>query len=136
MIEFIQAYSGYFRWLAIFSVLMFAGTLVVVPYLVTRIPEDYFSHTRRERTAFSQHHPVIRIILLLIKNTVGYLVVLLGIILLFLPGQGILTIIAGLILIDFPGKYKLERWLASREKVLKSINWLRRRADKQPLKIR
>ena len=60
---------------------------------------------------------------------------LLGIMLLVLPGQGILTIIVGIILVDFPMKYRLERWLVSRKKVLKSMNWLRKRANKKPLKL-
>jgi hypothetical protein len=36
-------------------------------------------------------------------------------------------------LLDFPGKYRLERWLATRRAVWRSINWLRRRAGREPL---
>src|SRR5690606_23642726 len=113
------------RSLLVFSIVTFVGTLLVVPWLVTRIPDDYFTHARRERTAFAGHHPVLRALLLLLKNLLGYSVILLGIILLFLPGQGLLTIIAGLVLIDFPGKYRVERWVAGRRKVLRAMNWLR-----------
>jgi archaellum biogenesis protein FlaJ (TadC family) len=135
MLELIQSHTGLVTLLALFSVFTFIGTLIIVPWLVIRIPADYFSHVKREKTLFAQHHPLIRIILLVIKNTLGYIVILLGIALLILPGQGILTILAGLVLVDFPGKYKFERWLVSRKRVLKSINWLRRRAHKTPLFI-
>jgi hypothetical protein len=36
-------------------------------------------------------------------------------------------------LLNFPGKYRLERWIAARRPVLRSINWLRRRAGRAPL---
>ncbi len=67
------------------------------------------------------------------KNALGYLFVLMGIAMLVLPGQGILTIMIGVTLLDFPGKYRLERWLVSRRPVLRSINWLRRCAGREPL---
>ena len=40
------------------------------------------------------------------------------------PGQGLLTMVVGLLLVDFPGKYRLERWLVTRQQVWRSINWL------------
>jgi hypothetical protein len=51
------------------------------------------------------------------------------------PGQGLLTIAVGLILLDFPGKFRLERWLATRRSVWRSLNWLRRRAGSKPLQM-
>jgi len=56
-----------------------------------------------------------------------------GIIMLVLPGQGIFTILIGIMLLNFPGKYRLERWIVARRPVLRSINWLRRRAGRAPL---
>jgi hypothetical protein len=34
---------------------------------------------------------------------------------------------------DFPGKLKLQQWLLARPKVMKSLNWLRRKFSKPPL---
>jgi len=56
-----------------------------------------------------------------------------GIVMLVLPGQGILTIVIGLMLSNFPGKYRLERWLVMRPRVLRTINWLRQRSKRNPL---
>jgi hypothetical protein len=52
---------------------------------------------------------------------------------LIVPGQGMLTIAVGLVLTNFPGKFRLERWIATRRSVWRSINWLRRRAGREPL---
>ena len=120
--------------LAIFSVISFVGTLMVIPVLVVRIPEDYFSETKRHRwEPWAHEHPVIRWSLLISKNILGYLFIMLGIAMLVLPGQGILTIIIGIMFINFPGKYRLERWAVTRPPVLKAINSLRRRAGHAPL---
>ena len=135
MIEFFQTNLAASKWVVFISLILFIGTLVVVPYLITRIPDDYFNHDQRETTHFADHYPVIRLLLLLVKNLVGYILVLLGIVMLVLPGQGILTIITGLILVDFPNKYQMERWLVSLPRVLKTMNWFRRRAGKKPLVI-
>jgi len=54
---------------------------------------------------------------------------------LVLPGQGLLTILFGIALLDFPGKYRLERRIVSYPKVLNSINWIRKKANKKPLVI-
>jgi hypothetical protein len=68
-----------------------------------------------------------------LKNALGIVLVVAGLVMLIVPGQGLLTIAVGLMLIDFPGKYRLERWLATRRPVWRSINWLRKRAGRAPL---
>ncbi len=133
MLEYIQSHETAMLWLAVGSVASFLGTLILVPLLVVRIPEDYFSHARRRHPPWANRHPVIRGILLVLKNLLGVIFVLAGILMLVLPGQGLLTILIGIILLDFPGKFRLERWLISHQPILKSINWLRVRAKRRPL---
>lgn len=121
-------------YLAAFSVISFFGTLIAIPFLVIRIPEDYFSESKRHRwEPWAHKHPVIRWSLLITKNLLGYLFIILGIAMLVLPGQGILTIVIGIMFINFPGKYRLERWVIMRAPVLRAINHLRRRAGHAPL---
>jgi hypothetical protein len=72
-------------------------------------------------------------VVIVAKNLLGILLALAGLVMLVVPGQGLLTLVAGLMLVDFPGKYRLERWLATRPPVWRSINWLRRRAGREPL---
>jgi len=135
ILQYIQSHENLLFWSLLVSVITFVGTLLVVPVIVSRIPVDYFSHERRERTEWAEHHPAIRMALLVAKNLFGYVIILMGIAMLVLPGQGLLTIIIGLMLINFPGKYRLERWLVSRKPILKSINWLRQRAGQPPLLV-
>ena len=133
MIEWIQSNETALLWLAVSTVITFMATLIVVPILVVRIPSDYFSRTRRHHKLWANHHPVVRAMLLIGKNALGYIFVVAGIIMLVLPGQGIFAILIGIMLLNFPGKYRLERWIAARRPVLRSINWLRRRAGRAPL---
>lgn len=121
-------------YLAVFSIVSFIGTLLLVPVLVIRIPDDYFTEKKRHRwEPWAHKHPVIRWSLLIAKNILGYIFIILGIAMLVLPGQGVLTILIGILFINFPGKYRLERWVVMRAPVLNTINRLRRRAGRMPL---
>jgi hypothetical protein len=53
---------------------------------------------------------------------------------LILPGQGFLTIVTGLLLINYPGKYKLEQKLVEIPSVFRTLNWIRVKANKPPLR--
>ncbi len=120
-------------WLAFVSVLLFFGCLLAVPWLVARIPADYFDARRRPRTRFASLHPVLRWGGLIAKNLFGGILVLAGILMLVLPGQGLLTLVMGILLIDFPGKHRLERRMIRYPPILRSINWLRDRAGVEPI---
>lgn len=118
---------------ALASVVMFLGTLIALPQLAVRIPPDYFVDPERHASRLHTLHPAVFVVLVVLKNLVGWLLVLIGLAMLVLPGQGLLTILVGLLLSDFPGKFRLERWVACQAGVLKAINWLRRRAGRVPL---
>ncbi len=119
------------------SVALFVGTLIAVPWLVGRIPVDYFSQRRRRRVPRAERrHPPLRLLALVAKNLVGVALVACGALMLFVPGQGLVTIVVGVMLMDFPGKFKLERWLVGRRPVLGAINWLRARSGRPPLEVR
>ncbi|MBN1824919.1 MAG: hypothetical protein JW958_01550 [Candidatus Eisenbacteria bacterium] len=122
-------------WIAGASLAAFLFALAAVPRLVVRIPPDYFAPGKRRGVLWANANPVLRILLLVLKNAVGALFLLAGIAMLFLPGQGLLTILAGIALLDFPGKFRLARWLVSRGPLLRTINRLRRRAGRPPLVV-
>ena len=46
-------------WLGILSVIMFVGTLLIIPVLVARIPADYFVDETRHISKTRKLHPVI-----------------------------------------------------------------------------
>nr|PZN22770.1 MAG: hypothetical protein DIU78_15115 [Pseudomonadota bacterium] len=123
--------------LALFSVVTFVGSVVGVPYFLTRLPADYFTH--HERAVLGMPEPRLppwRILLRVLKNLLGAILVLLGILFLVLPGQGLLTILVGVFLLDFPGKRRFERWLIARPAVFRAINALRHRAGRPSLEAR
>ncbi len=122
-------------WLALGSALTFIGTLVLVPILVIRIPQDYFVSRKRSTSGWRLLHPVPGLALLVAKNVCGLILILAGVAMLVLPGQGMLTIVLGIMLMNFPGKYRLERRVARMRPVARSINWMRARAGHPPLKV-
>jgi hypothetical protein len=121
--------------IGLISALIFTISLLSLPWLVAQIPEDYFASEDRAETTWKTHHPVVRLFILIIKNLLGYILLLGGILMLFMPGQGILTIVAGLLLMDYPGKFSLEKRIAGSPAIFKGLNWLRNKAGKPPLKF-
>ncbi len=133
--KLIDEYEMILTFMGVASVLIFIASLVVTPWLVAQIPSDYFSHMRREPPRWKELHPIFRYMILILKNTVGLVLLLAGVMMLVLPGQGLLSIFLGLILMDYPGKFQLERKIISRPKLLRLINWLRAKQQKPPLEI-
>jgi hypothetical protein len=131
--DWLRSHDVALWWLFAASVAMFLLTPLAVGWLIVRLPADYFTTRRRTPAAYWQRHPALRPAALVLKNLSGIVLVAAGLVMLVVPGQGLLTIAAGIILLDFPGKFRLERWLATRPPVWRSINWLRKRAGREPL---
>ncbi len=129
-------YQNLFLWLGIFSIITFIGTLLLVPLIIIRMPADYFVRDDRQIITGNRLSAVLRIVGLLLKNILGVIFMLSGFVMLFIPGQGLLTIFIGLMLVNFPGKRKIEYRIISNSSVLETINKMRRRANRLPLKIR
>ncbi len=121
--------------LIIVSAISFVIGVVLLPVFVTRIPADYFSHPHRQRLSADSRHPLMRLLIMGVKNLLGLLLVLAGLVMLVTPGQGLITLLVGLMIMNYPGKYKLERWLVMRPKVLPAVNWLRAKFNHPPLEL-
>ncbi len=117
-------------------VVSFALSLAVVSFILVKIPPDYFKEDRLG-TFLSGRHPAIRVLGIIGKNLLGVVLVVLGILMSLpgVPGQGILTILLGIMLLDIPGRQKLERKIVSQPRVFKSINKLRHRFGKPKLEL-
>ena len=114
------------------SVVTFVVSLIGIPFLLVRLPPHYFDE-RHPRNWMQDHHPVLRLIGVVLKNAVGVLLFLAGIAMIVLPGQGLLTMLIGISLLDFPGKRHLERRLVGQPAVLRTINKLREKFGRPPL---
>ena len=119
--------------LSVVSVLTFVVSLAAIPWLVARLPRDYFLQSRPGPAA--DRHPVIRLILTVLRNLIALVLVAGGLLMLFLPGQGLLTLIIGLSLLDFPGRPRLIRWLVSHDRIQRGLNWIRARTGRPPLRF-
>lgn len=118
------------------SVVMFIIGLIAMPFIVARIPADYFAHDKRPTGRLARQRLTMRIPLLILKNLLAIVLLISGIGMLVLPGQGLLTILVGFLLLDLPGKYRVEQWLIAQRWVHRPINWLRQRRGTPPLMLR
>lgn len=117
--------------LFIFSLVL---SFLAIGIVMVKIPENYFSsHYRRDFLPNSAW--LVRWGAVILKNILGVILILIGIILSLpgVPGQGILTILLGLIMLDIPGKRPLEARIIKRPVILAAVNDLRARYNKPPL---
>jgi hypothetical protein len=115
-------------WMIGGTVVMFLGTLALLPWIVCRMPEDYFVRPELPMEDWSWKTIAVR----LARNFVGVILILAGIAMLVLPGQGVLTILVGLACLSFRGKRKLMRWFVYHKGVLHGLNWIRQRRNLPP----
>ena len=120
--------------LGVVSGVFFIGSLVAIPILVVRLPDDYFTKNHR-RKWLQNRHPVLRVTGYAIKNLIGCAFLLAGVAMLVLPGQGILAILIGVSLIDFRGKQELQRRLIGQPAVLRTLNGIREKFGRKPLAV-
>lgn len=136
VLEFLKEHQEFVWPVAATSLVIFLASVFIIPAIVVRIRPDYFAHHKRPPNRWAESSVAVRTMILIAKNLLGILLLIAGFIMLALPGQGLLTILVGLLLINFPHKYRFERWLVSRGPILRSVNWLRRRAKQPPLTVR
>lgn len=111
--------------LGIVGITMFFATLAAIPWLVRRLPHDYFVRRAPPRSRATK----------VIRNVVGGLLVVAGVAMLVLPGQGVVTILLGLSVVDLPVKDRLVRRLLQQRRIHDGIQRVRARAGKRPLLV-
>lgn len=121
-----------FLWLTGISLLTFALSLVLLPYLVRKIPSNYFLQLSKEQPTVANYRAK-HLLLYLIRNIFGFFLLISGIAMLFLPGQGLITIFIALLLLDFPLKRRVIIYLVSLEKIQTAINWIRKKSKSKPV---
>ncbi|HMQ04099.1 MAG TPA: hypothetical protein PKD26_09300 [Pyrinomonadaceae bacterium] len=109
-------------------------SFTAIVLVLVKIPANYFSsHYRDDFLPNSSW--MVRWGAVVLKNVLGVFLVLLGLVLSLpgVPGQGLLTILLGLIMLDIPGKRPLEARIIKRPAILAAANRLRARFNKVPL---
>jgi len=116
---------------AIFIVPLLLSALIV-GVVIVKIPENYFSshyvHDFLPNSSWLTRWGAV-----VAKNIAGLVLVIAGIIMLIGPGQGILTILIGLVLMDIPGKRPFEARIIKQPTVPAVVNNLRAKYNKPPL---
>ena len=135
LVELIRDHQVLFQTLGLLSLALFVLSLVVFPLVVANLPSDYFVRDKRDPAHQKRRHPAVWVSLTVVKNIFGFVLILVGIAMLVLPGQGILTILMGLALTNFPGKFNLERRLVRLPSVGRALNRIRELAGKPRLEI-
>jgi hypothetical protein len=133
--RWVKAHDELFVWVGGASLLTLAVSSIAVPMVIRRMPYDYFLETSEGAEAIREQHPALRLIFLILKNGLGLLLMIGGILMFFTPGQGILTLLIGILLLNFPGKRRLEIRLIRIKPLKRAVDWIRRRAGQRPLEL-
>ncbi len=133
MLEWFQEHLTTILWTMGISAVLVVATMVVIPIVLVKLPSDYLKRQERGKSASGSKRS--GKVWVIARNVLGWLMIAAGIAMLILPGQGVLAILIGVMLADFPGKRQLQRWIMTREKILKGANKLRDRFGKPPLEV-
>jgi len=129
-IDWLSQHSGLIGIVTAISVLALLFSIIATPWIVARLPEDYLL----QREGALNRHRALQFAIDALRTGLGAILIVFGLIMLVVPGPGLLTLLVGLSLARFPGKRKLLHRLASHESVFNSLNWMRKRRDKRPLR--
>jgi Putative transmembrane protein (PGPGW) len=133
VLQFWESLTWYkIAWGLLFTVITIIASYGLIVIGMIKIPADYFSSTY-VREINKDTHFSLRWAVFIIKNIIGFLLIIAGIVMIFTPGPGVPTILLGLIMMDIPGKRPLEAKLIQRPMVLSAVNDLRAKYNKPPL---
>ena len=126
------------QWISKEAVVWISGValtigVIVIPWILVEMPADAFTNVKRY-SWLDKKPASVRIPFRIIKNLLAFGLILLGAVMFVTPGPGMFPILLGVLLADFPGKLKLQRWILSKPYVMNSMNWLRRKFRRPPLR--
>jgi hypothetical protein len=133
--DVLLGYQTALGWATAASLLMLAGSTLLIYVFVTRTPADYFAQPEPPPSPWAKVHPAAAIAMRIARNVAGLVLVMAGIAMLVLPGQGLLTILLGIMLLEVPGKRRVELMLLRRPEILAGLNWIRRHANRPPFEV-
>lgn len=129
MAKWMNEYEGLLVSLGIGSAFLFVGSVVCVPLILAYLPADFFV---RDPVEINWKHPG-GLLFRVLKNFVGIVLVLAGILMLLLPGQGLLSILLGVSLLDFRAKRDWQVALIRNRGIKRGIGWIRRKLNRPQL---
>src|SRR4029434_1849050 len=97
-------------WVSTLSGVGLLGFAIVTPWVIVRMPEDFFSNPQRYNW-LDRKPTIIRVPVRILKNLFSISLVMAGVILFLTPASGLFPMLLGVVLADVPGKLKLQRWI-------------------------
>jgi cytochrome b561 len=119
----------------VLSILGFLASILTIPWIVVRIPHDYFSRPKRSFSDYQGWERVRYVVVKLLLNLVGLVLLIMGLIMFVAPGPGTITILIAVSFLSIPGKRWLLQWIVTRPSVLAWINKIREKNGKQPIEV-
>jgi hypothetical protein len=129
VLDIYAQFEDYITLIVTASALIFVISLIFTPFLVSKIPHDYFTNAKYHKLEIEHFGHIVAVVG---RSALGLALVFLGFVMLFTPGQGILAIIVGLFLMEFPGKKRLECKIIQNEVTFKALNWMRKKFKQPP----
>ncbi len=130
ILEIFSTHEHLLWWLGLGSLALLVGTALLIPWLIVLLPADFFARKLDPKTTAGEPRRVLALVLAVLRNLVGIVLFVAGVIMLFVPGQGLLTILVAVALVDFPGKNALLLRLVNSPRILNAANGIRRWAGK------
>lgn len=115
---------------AVFAGLPLVGTAALFLFIL-KADENFFVRLREKEEA-----PVRIDGVFILRNLLGGILLVSGILMLFLPGQGVLTILIALLFPEFPGKRKLIARILDNPRIQGGLNRFRRKFGKKQFNFR
>lgn len=136
LLQFLKTHDEIIIWVSSISFITFVGTLAAIPFIIIRLPSDYFIKDQNLARRCCANRPVLKTLLVILKNVLGIIFMIMGFIMLFIPGQGILTMLIGYSLLDFVNMRGPVYKIVKRPSVYQFINRIRVKNDKEPIELR
>lgn len=119
--------ESWWPWLAtgsaILTVSLVLASVVALPRVLANLPVDILHHPPAPATGARRWG----------LNLVGWTLIVLGVLMLVLPGQGLLSILAGIALADVPGKRRILVATLGQTQVRRAVDAIRGRSGVGPL---
>ncbi len=113
------------------SIAIMLISIFLIPVFIKNIPTDYFINNKYHQMNINNTK---QFIIIIGRNIIGFILIIVGVIMLFTPGPGIITILVALFLMKFKNKAKLEYMLVKNNATFKALNYLREKVNKEPFK--
>ena len=88
--ELLASYSSILIGIGGLSILILMFSIIGLGWFISQIPEDYFIHEKRQAKNWDQYSSETRMMMIIVKNVIGIVMLISGLLLLIVPGKAYL----------------------------------------------